>query len=111
MFHYFVYNKIQSAIYCSYEYRLKFFSTKFQTTFVVCFSILTNYSLETHLYLKLSNSIDALSYRQIELIEPSHLDLCCLQKPIIIVFGSERIKGVEKPCLKKQTPKSYLRIT
>ena len=23
-------------------------------------------------------------------IEPSHLDLCCLQKPIIIAYGSER---------------------
>ena len=26
------------------------------------------------------------------LIEPSHLDLCCLQKPIIIDCGSERVK-------------------
>ena len=25
-------------------------------------------------------------------IEPSHLDLCCLQKPIIITCGSERVK-------------------
>ena len=25
-------------------------------------------------------------------IEPSHLDLCCLQKPIIIACGSERVK-------------------
>ena len=24
--------------------------------------------------------------------EPSHLDLCCLQKPIMIVCGSERVK-------------------
>ena len=24
--------------------------------------------------------------------EPSHLDLCCLQKPIIIDYGSERVK-------------------
>ena len=24
--------------------------------------------------------------------EPSHLDLCCLQKPIIIAYGSERVK-------------------
>ena len=24
--------------------------------------------------------------------EPSHLDLWCLQKPIIIVYGSERVK-------------------
>ena len=38
------------------------------------------------------------AYRQtvwtqiIELIEPSHLDLCCLQKPIIIACGSESVK-------------------
>ena len=24
--------------------------------------------------------------------QPSHLDLCCLQKPIIIACGSERVK-------------------
>ena len=29
------------------------------------------------------------------LIEPSHLDLCCLQKPIIITCGSERVKHLE----------------
>ena len=28
------------------------------------------------------------------LIEPSHLDLCFLQKPIIIAFDSERVKLV-----------------
>ena len=28
--------------------------------------------------------------------EPSHLDQCCLQKPIIIACGSERIKPFEK---------------
>ena len=28
------------------------------------------------------------------LIEPSHLDLCCLQKPIIIACGSERVKSI-----------------
>ena len=27
------------------------------------------------------------------LSEPSHLDLCCLQKPIIIACGSERVKA------------------
>ena len=26
--------------------------------------------------------------------EPSHLDLCCLQKFIIIAYGSERVKHV-----------------
>ena len=29
------------------------------------------------------------------LIEPSHLDLCCLQKPIIIAYGSERVNRIE----------------
>ena len=24
--------------------------------------------------------------------EPSYLDLCCLQKPIIITYGSEKVK-------------------
>ena len=33
----------------------------------------------------MSNSVD-------ELNEPSHLDLCCLQKPIIIACGSGRVK-------------------
>ena len=27
------------------------------------------------------------------LIEPPHLDLCCLQKPIIIICGSERVNA------------------
>ena len=27
------------------------------------------------------------------LIEPSHLDLCCLQMPIIIACGSERVNN------------------
>ena len=59
------------------------FSAKFQTTFVICFFILTNYRLERRLYVKLkdwmSNSID-----------PD--DLSCLQKPIIIACGSERAR-------------------
>ena len=36
------------------------------------------------------------------LIEPSHLDLCCLQNPFIIACGSERVKFLynihEEPC-------------
>ena len=35
----------------------------------------------------MSNSADQMR----RLIEPSHLDLCCLQKPIIIACGSERV--------------------
>ena len=33
--------------------------------------------------------------------EPSHLDLCCLQKPIIIVCGSESVNDVY------EVPKSH----
>ena len=57
------------------------------------FFFLISYRLERSLYIKLkdrmSNSIgpDETAY-----YEPSHLDLCCLQKPIIIACGSERVK-------------------
>ena len=37
----------------------------------------------------MSNSIDP---DETAHYEPSHLDLCCLQKPIIIACGSERAK-------------------
>ena len=37
----------------------------------------------------MSNSIDP---NEKALYEPSHRDLCCLQKPIIIAYDSERIK-------------------
>ena len=32
--------------------------------------------------------------------EPSHLDLCCLQKPIIIGCGSDKVKLLRSVCLK-----------
>ena len=77
--------------------KLNSFGAKFQTTFfrrqispfVVCFDFLTNYQLEISLYEKLkdsmSNSIDP---DEMAHNEPSHLDLHCLQKPIIISCGS-----------------------
>ena len=37
----------------------------------------------------MSNSIDPDEKAH---YEPSHLDLCCLQKPIIIACGDERVK-------------------
>ena len=37
---------------------------------------------------RMSNSVDP---DETAHYEPSHLDLCCLQKPIIIACGSERI--------------------
>ena len=36
----------------------------------------------------MSNSVDP---DETDPYEPSHLDLCCLQKPIIITCGSERV--------------------
>ena len=51
---------------------------------------LTNYRLEISLYVKLkdlmSNSVDP---DETAHDEPSHLDQRCLQKPIIIAYGSE----------------------
>ena len=44
----------------------------------------------------MSNSVDP---DETARYEPSHLDLRCLQKPIIIDRGSERVKG--RPGLKK----------
>ena len=38
----------------------------------------------------MSNSIDP---DETAHYEPFHLDLRCLQKPIIIAYGSERVKG------------------
>ena len=42
----------------------------------------------------MSNSVDPDEM----LIEPSHLDLCYLQKPIIIACGSERVKEERVGC-------------
>ena len=74
--------------------RVNSFSTIFQTTFV-CFSVLNKLSLERHLYVKLkdgmSNSIDPDKTAH---YEPSHQDLHCLQKPIVITYGSERVDAL-----------------
>ena len=54
--------------------------------------LLTNYRLERSLYVKLkylmSNSVDP---DETAHDEPSYLDLCCLQKPIIIDYGNGRV--------------------
>ena len=72
---------------------LNYFDAKSQTTVVVCFDI-------EPLGKKFINSVtpDETAHD-----EPSHLDLCCLQKPIIIVCGGERIKG---DALSNFTPKT-----
>ena len=46
----------------------------------------------------MSNSVDP---DETAHYEPSHLDLCCLQKPIIITCGSEGVKkhAVKSSCL------------
>ena len=50
------------AYMCSHKTFINSFGAKFRTTFVVCFSFLTNYSLKRSLYVKLkdwmSNSVD-----------------------------------------------------
>ena len=38
----------------------------------------------------MSNSVDP---DETAHYEPSHLDLCCLQKPIIIAYGSGRVSS------------------
>ena len=70
-------------------FRINSFGAKYQTTFIVCFSsscFFNKLSLGKKFICKvkrLSNSVDH--------YEPSHLDLCCLQKPIIITCSSERV--------------------
>ena len=75
------------------NYYLNSFGVKFQATFVFCFGFfLTKYPLEVSLYLKfnnwMSNSVDP---DETAHYEPSHLDLCSLQRLLIIACGSERV--------------------
>ena len=58
----------------------------------------SNWATEAgYIYVKLndwtSNSVDL---DETAHYEPSHLDLCCLQKPIFIAYGSERVKVLSK---------------
>ena len=66
---------------------------KCRLLFIIFFE---HYQLERNLYVKLkaweSNSIDP---DETAHYEPAHLDLCCLQKPIIIAYGSERVKFLQ----------------
>ena len=63
-------------------------------TFDVCFAFFNKLLIWKKLYVKLkdgmSNSIDP---DETGHYEPSHLDLCCLQKPNI-ACGSEIFKGI-----------------
>ena len=58
--------------------RFNYFGAKFQTTFCHLLFFLNTLSLEK-------------KFICIDPYEPSHLDLCCLQKPVIIACGSERV--------------------
>ena len=53
----------------------------------------------------MSNSVDP---DETAHYEPSHLDLCCLQKPIIIACGSERVK--KQLYKSKSAAKKYMYI-
>ena len=73
------------------------FGAKFQTTFVVCFVFFNKlfdlkeiYTLYVKLKNWMTNNVDP---DETAHYEPSHLDLCCLQKPIIIACGSVRVKA------------------
>ena len=72
---------------------------KFQTSFVVCFFVFFfvclfffNYRLERRLYVKLKDWMSISVYLdETAHLEPSHLDLRCLHKPIIIACGSKEL--------------------
>ena len=51
----------------------------------------------------MSNSVDP---DETAHYEPSHLDLRCLQKNIIIAYGSERVKDIAK-MRQKEVPLTY----
>ena len=70
-------------------HHLKSFGAKFQTTFVVCFLVvvfffLTNFHLERKKFICKVERLNVKQRRSSKTAhnEPSHLDLCCLQKPI-----------------------------
>ena len=57
------------------------------------FVFLTNHRLERSLYVKLKDWIS----NSVDLDETAHLNLCYLQKPIIIACGSERVNSNAAP--------------
>ena len=72
-----------------HQVNINSFSAKFQTTFVVFF-FFNKLPLEKKLIRKVERlNVKQRRSRSDGSYEPSHLDLCCLQKPIIIVCGSE----------------------
>ena len=71
------------------------FSAKFQTKFVVCFSFFNKLSLGKRFIRKVERlNVKQHRSRQDGSYEPSCLDLYCLQKPIIIACGIERVKAM-----------------
>ena len=69
---------------------LNSFGAKFQTTFVVCFFYFKLSFRKT--FISKVERLNVKQHRSRRLNEPSHLDLCCLKKPIIIACVSERVK-------------------
>ena len=60
--------------------------------FFFFFFFLTNYRLERSFYVKLKDSMsNRVDPDKTAHYEPSHLDLRCLQKPMITAYGSERV--------------------
>ena len=47
----------------------------------------------------MSNSVDP---DETTFYEPSHLDLRCLQKPVVIAYGSERVKNTQNKLSQKK---------
>ena len=74
-------------------------SAPFQTTLVVCYFCFNKLSISKTFISKvdhwMSNIVDP---DEMAHYEPSHLDLRCLQKPIVIAYGSERVNPLLHWC-------------
>ena len=90
-------------------HQISSFGAKFQTSFVVCFVVFNRLSTGKTSVCKVeklnANSIDS---DETAHHEPSHLDLCCLQKPIIIAYRSERVSLVSRNGELVALPSTYL---
>ena len=70
----------------------------------ILFFFLTNYRLERSLYVKSKDRLlNSVGPDETAHYEPSHLDLRCLQKPIIIACGSKKLMRHWYPSLQRET--------